>query len=133
MNTDRFKFRVWLKKEQCYIENDADICEITHDGELVCIDWGDGDTIPKTEYAFDDCVVEQCTGIKDQSGKLIYEGDVVDYYCPMADDHYQGVVTFDDNETTASGYYIKGKREGWQSYLDGSHCRIIGNVHEMEK
>ena len=78
-------------------------------------------------------VTEQCSGLKDRSGKLIFEGDVVDYYDPMADDHYQGVVTFDDNETTAGGYYIKGNREGWQSYLDGSHCRIIGNVHEMEK
>jgi uncharacterized phage protein (TIGR01671 family) len=136
MNTDRFKFRVWDNRENWYIQFRASSDKEPFTYILADAD-GSGNTIDSVFNSGwhnpDDCVIEQCTGIKDQSGKLIYEGDVVDYYCPMADDHYQGVVTFDDNETTASGYYIKGKREGWQSYLDGSHCRIIGNVHEMEK
>lgn len=124
MNSDRFKFRVWLKKEQCYIENDADICEITHDGELVCIDWGDGDTIPKTEYAFDDCVVEQCTGLKDQSGKLIFEGDVV-----RTITGFEGTVKWINEQAMFQVVFKKHIRT-----CDVHESQeIIGNIHEVEK
>lgn len=134
MNKDRFLFRYYSAQEKRYLRNS----EIQAIFGMSCLMQKVEDTglqavrVSLNGDNEDLYVTEQCTGLKDQSGKLIFEGDVVDYYAPMADDHYQGVVTFDDNETTASGYYIKGKCEGWQSYLDGSHCRIIGNVHQME-
>lgn len=136
MKHGRFLFRYYSKQENRYLLNSeiqaifgmSCLMQKVKDTGLQAINVspsGDNEEL---------YVTEQCTGEKDQSGKLIFEGDVVDYYDPMADDHYQGVVTFDDDETTASGYYIKGNRKGrWDSYLDGSRCRIIGNVHEMEK
>lgn len=133
MNTDRFKFRVWHEESKKFYMDIRDELFVGLDGNIYFASVSSRELLFKHEETRK-ChyILEQCTGIKDQSGKLIYEGDVVEYYVPMADENYQGVVTFDDDEDTASGYYIKGNREGWQSYLEGSHCRVIGNIHEQE-
>ena len=79
MNTDRFKFRVWDKQDECYQEDNADVCKLCPDGKLdILFSVDDGyagrlDTLTPDEY-----IIEQCTGQKDQSGKLVYEGDIVE-------------------------------------------------------
>lgn len=138
---DRLKFRVWSKKYNMYLKDrtypvGGSHFYISQDGGIFedsgpVDEW---DENPPNRFDNPDYIIEQCTGLKDRNGNLIFEGDVVDYYSPMADEHYQGVVTFDDDEHTASGYYIKGGRVGkFDSYLDGSYCRIIGNIHEGEE
>lgn len=138
---DRHRFRVYDKRSREYLQGPFD--------KTICAEDGTGFTVfayksnhlgPRGITTLFEAMampdrfsVEQCTGIKDRTGKLIFEGDAVRYYSPTADDHYTGVATFDDDETTASGYYIKAAgRKGRVSYLDSAYCEIIDNAHETE-
>ena len=67
MNKDRFKFRLWSEKLKRYYWNYA----INVDGDLV--PWMINH---KEEDVGEKLIREQCTGLRDRNGKLIYEGDV---------------------------------------------------------
>ena len=68
MNTDRFKFRVWDNNENKYLE----YCNLTDCGNAFMID-----CFESIHYC-SDCIIEQCTGLRDKNRKLIYEGDVIE-------------------------------------------------------
>lgn len=109
---DRFKFRVWNNKMQKFhmVFSMHGIVNDTLEG-----------------YAKDDnFVLEQCTGLKDKNGKLIYEGDIVklssdrEVVCP---------VVWDNEET---GFCVKYKKELYRfnPYKKYHLIEVIGNIHE---
>ena len=70
----------------------------------------------------DNWIVEQCTGLKDKSGKLIYEGDVV---YDKFDDCYK-VVYWDDEGC----WSLKWEDICGEPIKYGSDFELYGNIHE---
>lgn len=116
---DRFKFRVWDKGNkryqgtqdwQPYLDTDGDVCFINTD---------DVRNYPPENYF----IIEQCTGLKDNCGNLIYEGDIIG----DGEDDY--VIKWDSNRTMFVAEDVDTSYE-IEDVLDPTIC-VIGNVHEQ--
>lgn len=106
MSNDRYKFRVWDNLHQDYLP----------EGVLI-----DGRTGKVAGTNTEHYTIEQCTGLKDINGKLIYEGDVVMYgwIIPRVVTYQDGCFMFDRAEPLCECLCLS--RE------------IIGNIHERKE
>lgn len=100
--TDRFKFRFWNTLRNEY--------ENTYSLES-CI-------------SLDYVIPEQCTGLKDKNGKLIYEGDIVEF-----DGDFHGDIAWDED---AGCWAIRTTENTIYTFdnLYGYELEVVGNIHE---
>ena len=114
---DRFKFRAWNKETKTMHYG----AEQTYDclmGIPVVYLSSFGDVLDDEDY-----IVEQCTGLKDKNGKLIYEGDIL--YC-MVNCPRKGIVEFYRNAfcLNENGSYSE------DIVFSDKCCEVLGNIHE---
>lgn len=132
---DRFKFRAWHKPTKKMFEvhcfTDEQVFENTLDGV---------GTSPTNPANMNDCVLMQCTGLKDSNGLLIYEGDVV------IEKRFQtetAVIKFGNGSGFQCFYpgwlgkysketkYNPGFRKDLYYWLNKTEgLKVIGNIHE---
>lgn len=112
---DRFKFRFYAVNYKTYV--DATIGSFIG-SDMIPI-WKNGNflTMEKTT----DVIPEQCTGLKDKNGKLIYENDLIKIDDDVA------VIKWSD-------YYARFMLESSEDNFDfettyAEECEIVGNIH----
>lgn len=105
---ERFKFRVWdIEYKKYYPASDFCIEDLQDSG--------------------DEIIVEQCTGLRDKNGKLVYEGDVVHQTvggltCRIV--FYRGAFC---------GEFVDGFTSPLLWWFLTDSYEVIGNIHEVEK
>lgn len=120
---DRFKFRVWDKVFNKYWTDEA----IKENAAWLL--FPDNDNIENIE-------IEQCTGLKDKNGNLIFEGDVVRinglWYAggPAGYSENKCVVEYDEE---VAGFTPMCNYDcDCYVYHDADKCEVIGNIHTGE-
>lgn len=118
---NRFKFRVWRIKENCYNHQEPfPTCCMQENGLLAYF---------HEERQMLNYIVEQCTGLKDKNGKLIYEGDILKsvfsdemlYEVIWCADCYKLRVFTKSSRKTLEYLGLKNTKTSYE---------VIGNIHE---
>lgn len=126
---NRFKFRVWLPDENRFMDNRFDNPIIDGNGNLM---WSYLTPFAHWEHRpMENAIIEQCTGLTDKNGKLIYEGDVFEATVlnsfdgdHLIEKRIRGQVSF---FTDAASFAFAA-----YSPCNLGELEIIGNIHDNQ-
>lgn len=144
------KYRAWYKLKKKYVDVVC-INFIRRFAYIECNEKG----VPLKYLHYDDCVLEQFTGLHDKNGVEIYDGDILkaeiykkikltedeDFY---GSDGYkrelsseEWTVEYRERFNQGNGFYCYGKNRRFSTKLTGSkilncNLEVIGNIHESE-
>lgn len=127
MNMNRFRLRVW-DKDEILMHPVAQL--IIHENYL-CVAVED---FFQHRPLGDDLTLMQCTGLRDSEGKLIWEGDIVEYVDEVREEQVKaiGYITWcgaglSVEEQKEDTFYCKYEGE---QYFNWNELKVIGNIYE---
>lgn len=124
--SDRLKFRAWFDGRFIY----KSLCEAnvyTEDGKCICL----ANMLPVLPW-------EQCTGLEDKNGRLIYEGDIVAKefsnkpFSSKAKYKIKNCLVYWQESGQFSIEYNSDEYRYYSAFHDSfiGECEVIGNIHE---
>jgi len=108
---DRFKFRVWWKKENRY-RVDVNIIPIGH----------------LENFNDNEFVIEQCVGLKDKNGRFVYENDVV-----LGASGFKYCIIWSEMELGWALQNLETRLCIAMNAFTADEIEIIGNIHEQKE
>ena len=134
---DRFKFRVWDVQNQKYLYfdllNKGSMSDFGYFATEEAPDYNEQIKCPDTNcWAL---IIEQCTGLRDKNGKLIYEGDIIEKQNQKFVIKYEfdSFVACSEEKKPVSIYGLftfKLCFGGWPEKETENTIKVIGNIHE---
>lgn len=120
---DRFKTRIWDKKEKQMHYNDFVITATGFATKCEVSEYANTFLINQTDLGLDNnCVKMQCTGLKDRKGELIYEGDI------LKDKNGIGFVVWSDCSFWLESPGSQARDLEYSNYYN--NAEVIGNIYE---
>lgn len=134
---DRFRFRWWDNYDEQYYYDVQNLSEPDCFGSGTDTEYtehGDADDFGELLklQAKDYGVIEQCTGLKDKNGKLIYEGDIL-ATSPNSQSYGCYKVFFQKDECSFKVISCDGSHDyaiPLNVLTEKNDFQIIGNIHE---
>lgn len=123
---DRFKFRVWsiANRKYCHFAT----MDLSADDLLRVIR-----PLEQSEYIDDyenRYIIQQCTGLKDKNGTLIYEGDIVKDW----NNKIYKIVWLDDAACFLVENIETNSKMGIYALIcDENNLEVIGNIYENKE
>jgi len=114
------KFRVWDKKNECFIKDDD------YSGPIADSEWININELIKM-YERTGFILMQYTGNKDKNGKEIYEGDIV------KDGKWISIIEWDGFSWVDTIIGKRDSEDGRTAILDENETanfEVIGNIYE---
>lgn len=124
---DRFRFRAFLKEKKELLK----VQYINPETGYVMCNRESG----TQEFAsFDNVEIMQCTGIKDKTGKLIYEGDIVRTWKFSTGITKLSVIVWNEARCGFRLYdkdkYLRNIHNSPQSMVNVTTIEVLGNIYE---
>ena len=125
---DRFKFRIWNNSEIHY--NDFVVTATGYVGKITEEFLGKCVFNQEDLTADKECVLMQCTGLKDNNGKLIYEGDIINIWCLNFTKNQISEVKFCKERAAFTFDFKTDLGNIAPCTMEKTEIEVIGNIYE---